>query len=91
MGGWLEDPAWNPDPEVLAQWNVAFQEVMAQADRGPGWGALVQRAHTVGARLEARMIPFVQLRDDLKAELDAQERGNRALRGYEAGLRSPVL
>ncbi len=87
MERWIEDPTWVPDSEVLAQWNVAFQGAMGQADRGSGWEALVQRAHAVGARLEARMVPFIQLRDDLKAELDAQERGNRALKGYGAGLR----
>lgn len=90
MESWIEDPAWIPDPDALAQWNTAFQEAMAQADRGPGWEELRQRAHAVGARLEARMVPFVQQRDALKAELDAQERGNRALRGYGAGLGNPL-
>lgn len=87
MERWIEDPTWNPDPEILAQWNIEFQEAMARADKGPGWGELIKRAHAVGERLEARMVPFVQRRDELKAELDAQERGNRALKGYGAGLR----
>jgi len=90
MESWIEDSTWSPDPEALAQWNAAFQEAMASADRGPGWGKLIERAHAVGERLEARMVPFIQQRDDLKAELDAQGRGNRALRGYGAGLRNSL-
>ncbi|GLH73179.1 hypothetical protein GETHLI_16810 [Geothrix limicola] len=88
MEEWIDDAAWNPDPDGLAQWNAEFQQALAQAERGPGWAELIARAHAVGARLEARIPPFEKLRDALKAELDAQERGSRALRGYEANLRT---
>jgi hypothetical protein len=45
------------------------------------------RAHTVGRALEARTRRFELLRDGLRAELEAQERGTRALKGYQAGVR----
>lgn len=88
METWIADAAWNPDPEALAQWNLAFQEAMARAEKGSGWAELMSRAHSVGGQLEVRMLPFIQQRDALKAELNAQERGSRALRGYGSGLRS---
>ena len=84
MEGWMADPTWEPDPELLAQWNAGFQAALAQAKKTEGWLDLVARAHTVGARVEARVSQLAQVRDGVKAELDAQDRGNRALRGYGA-------
>lgn len=88
MEEWIDDATWNPDPDVLAQWNAEFQQAMAQAEKGPGWPELMARARAAGARLEARIPPFEHLRDALKAELEIQERGSRALRGYGANLRT---
>jgi len=87
MEAWIGDPSWEPDPESLAQWNAGFQAAVAQAEKGAGWPDLVARAHAVSQHLEARMIRLVQLRDEMRAELGAQERGNRALRGYGASTR----
>ena len=86
MEMWLADSSWNPDPEALARWNVAFQEAMAGASKGPAWQELMTRSHVAGERLEARIGPLAEARDKVKAELDAQERGHRALRGYSASL-----
>jgi hypothetical protein len=87
METWAADPSWVPDPEALARWNGGYQCALAKADKGPGWAALMVRAHTVGRALEARTRRFELLRDGLRAELEAQERGTRALKGYQAGVR----
>ena len=31
MEAWLADLTWQPDPEVLAQWNAELQAALAQA------------------------------------------------------------
>lgn len=87
MEAWVADPTWEPDPERLAQWDVDFQAALARAEKGPDWPNLMARAHAAGRELEARTVKFAQLRDQMKAELDAQERGNRALMGYRASIR----
>ena len=87
MDTWLADPSWEPDPEALAQWNAGFQEAVDQAEKTKGWSDLVARAHRLGQDLEVRIARSAQLRDEARAELDAQERGSRALRGYGASAR----
>ena len=87
MEGWLDDPAWVPDEEVLAQWELRFQAALAEARQDPGWEPVQARAHQAGARLEARIVSVARARDQVKAELDGQERGVRALRGYGAHTR----
>jgi hypothetical protein len=87
MEAWMADPTWEPDPELLTRWHADFQAALAQAEKGPDWSDLMARAHAVGRLLETRTMRFAELRDVVKAELDAQERGGRALRGYRAGLR----
>lgn len=84
METWLAEPNWDPDPEALTQWNADFTLALAQAEKAAGWPDLVARAHAVGQRLEARTILEAQARDKVKAELEAQERGSRALKGYRA-------
>jgi hypothetical protein len=87
MEAWVADPTWEPDPEALVRWNAEFQTALAQAEKGPGWQDLMARAHAAGRQLEMRTVKFAQARDQVKAELDAFERGNRALKGYRAGVR----
>ena len=87
MEAWLVDPAWEPDAEALAQWNVEFQVALAQADKAPGWPALMDRAHAAGQHLEVRSAILAQEQDKVRAELEVQERGNRALKGYGASAR----
>ena len=87
MEAWVADPSWEPDPEALAQWHADFQAALAQAEKGPDWPELMSRAHAAGRLLQIRTTKFAQLRDDLKAELDTYERGDRALRGYKASAR----
>ena len=69
MEAWLDDSAWQPDPEVLARWDAEFRAAAAQAEKGDGWCELVERAHEAGRRLQA------------------QDQGNRALKGYGASSR----
>jgi hypothetical protein len=83
MEAWLANPTWEPDAEALIRWNEVFQAAAAHPEKGEGWSDLVARAHAAGHALDARVVEFVQLRDRLKAALDTQEQGNRALRGYK--------
>ena len=87
MEAWLSDVAWEPDPEALALWEEEFRTALAQAEKGSGWAALITRAHEAGRMLEARIEVVVEARDRIKAEVEAQEQGNRALRGYGANTR----
>jgi hypothetical protein len=87
MEVWVADPSWEPDPEALVRWDADFQTALAQEEKGPDWLDLMARAHAVGHRLQARTVQFAQVRDELRAQLDAQERGNRALKGYRASVR----
>jgi hypothetical protein len=87
MEAWIGDPAWEPDPQDLEAWNSQYQQALAGAEKGEEWPALVARAQHLGPRLEARLRDLIQRRNEIKAELDAQERGNRALAGYGANTR----
>lgn len=87
MEAWLGDPGWEPEPADLEDWNRKYQEAVAQAEKGAEWSGLVVRAHALGQHLEQRLAVMVQQRNQIKAELDAQERGNRALAGYGASTR----
>jgi hypothetical protein len=87
MEAWLADPSWNPDPEALALWNAEFQAALAQAEKGSGWQGLIARAHVAGQLLEARCVLVAAAQDQVRAELEAQERGTRALKGYGATTR----
>lgn len=87
MEAWLADPGWEPEPEALAQWNVGFQAAMAKAKASEGLSELVPRAHALGRRLETRIAGLVQVQDKVRAELEALECGNRALKGYGASIR----
>jgi flagellar hook-associated protein FlgK len=87
MEAWLGEPNWEPDPQVLVQWNAEFQAAMAQAEKGPSWPELMGRAHTAGHQLEARAALLAEARDRVKTELEALGRGNRALKGYGTSTR----
>lgn len=84
---WLADPAWEPAAEALAAWQADLDAAVAVAARGPGWPALAARAHAAGARLATRADALAEARDQVKAELEALGRGNRALAGYGITLR----
>ena len=83
MEAWLANPTWEPDAGALIRWNEAFQAAVAHPEKGEGWPDLVARAHAAGRALDARVGEFAPLQDRRKAALDAQEQGNRALRGYK--------
>jgi hypothetical protein len=87
MEAWLADPDWRPEAEVLALWNTEFQGALAQAEKASGWPDLIRRAHVAGQLLEARSVQMAEARDQVRIELEAQERGTRALKGYGAGTR----
>ena len=83
----MADPSWEPDADALARWHAGFQSALAGAEKGPDWPDLMARAKAVGLQLETRTEKFIRMRDELRAELDAFERGNRALKGYRAAVR----
>jgi flagellar hook-associated protein FlgK len=87
MEAWLNHPESMPDAETLAGWNRQFQTAVEQAERGPGWAELVSRAHALGERVQRCTGQLAAQRDAVKRELDSQGRGERALKGYGAGLR----
>ncbi len=87
MEVWLDDPAWMPNADELAPWEDEFQAAQLCAERAEGWMELVARAHAAARRLEERLLVVAAERDRLRIEVEAQERGNRALRGYGAGTR----
>lgn len=87
MEAWLEDPERAPDAESLAAWNRVFTSEAANAERGPGWDALAERAQGLSARVEAFAARLGVQRDQVRAELDAHGRGGRALKGYGATTR----
>ncbi|MFN7959478.1 MAG: hypothetical protein U0P46_14280 [Holophagaceae bacterium] len=87
MEAWLEDPAWQPDLETLTRWEDAFRVAVAQAEKNLGWPELVQRAHEAGRRLDERSEAMAAELGQLKVRLQAQDQGNRALKGYGASSR----
>jgi hypothetical protein len=87
MEAWIADPAWEQDPDALAEWNAAYGRALANAERGPGWEALVARAHALGQAVTARTGALSVELEALRLELAGQARGGRALKGYGAGLR----
>lgn len=87
MEAWLADPAWEPEAEALARWDAEFKAALAAADRGEGWPELAGRAHAAGKLLEARLALAVEALNQVRMELETQGRGNRALKGYGAGVR----
>ena len=87
MEAWVADLTWEPDSEALDRWNTEFQMALAQTDKASGWSDLVDRAHTASRALDARIVLLTEERDQVRIQLVAQERGNRALKGYGASTR----
>ncbi|MDP1830865.1 MAG: hypothetical protein Q8K67_02315 [Geothrix sp.] len=87
MEAWLREPEALPDAEALAAWNRELQSAVAGAERGPGWADLAIRARTLGKQAQGRAATLAVQRDQVRAELDAQGRGGRALKGYGAAAR----
>lgn len=71
-----------PDGEALASWRARFDAALPEAERGPGWEQLVARCRTLAARLDAAANALSQQRDALRREMEMQDQGARALKGY---------
>jgi len=87
MEAWLADTTWEPVPEALAEWEFEFRAALVDFKKGSGSMDLIDRAHTAGKLLEARIPSLEDLLDQMRTGLEAQERGSRALRGYGANTR----
>jgi hypothetical protein len=87
MESWMRDPQNLPGPEDIAEWNRAFERALASAERGPGWSALMVRSRALGSQVNERSAALASQRDQVRVELDTQERGGRALKGYGATVR----
>jgi hypothetical protein len=87
LEAWTADPAWEPDSELLSQWNADFQAALAQAEKAEGWPGWVARAHAIAEQIELRVTQLAKMQDELRVELDSHERGDRALKGYGASAR----
>jgi hypothetical protein len=83
MAGWLADPLWIPDAEDLARWNQELELARGDAERAPGWELLTAQAHAMGAQLEARITVLEAKQDELRKEMNAQFKGQLALKGYK--------
>lgn len=75
-----------PDANHLAEWRARFDAAALAATRGPGWPALVERAHALAAQVERLTVALAQRRDEIRHELEHQATGNRALKGYGSTL-----
>lgn len=87
LEAWLAKGGAPMDPAFLAEWNGRFQAAVASAERGPGWDALVERAHRLAEQVAFRQSAAEAQREMIRAELRQQEQGARALRGYGASTR----
>lgn len=82
MEAWLADDGWEPDPELLPEWESEFRRCLEGTEKGADWPELRRRAHEAGKLLSTRADRLAMAQAEVRAELEAQERGNRALRGY---------
>lgn len=82
MEAWLSDDSWEPGPEQLPEWEAEFKRCLESTEKGSDWPELRRRAHVAGELLATRADGLAVLQGEIRAELEAQERGNRALRGY---------
>jgi flagellar hook-associated protein FlgK len=75
----------DPNPEAVAAWHASFKEALAGAEKGPQWAELSARARQLGKRLDERLNQLQALRGAIRQELQAREKGRRALSGYRPG------
>jgi hypothetical protein len=71
------------DQTRLKEWNRRFNEATVRAERGPGWSAIVDRAHALGGRVDRVVEGLHDQGRGIRGQLEMQERGARALRGYK--------
>lgn len=86
LEGWLAEPGWIPDPTAMDAWNAGFLAAAREAERGPGWGDLVARAHALNGRVEAHVASLSQALTALRAELQAHGKADTAMKAYRPNL-----
>ena len=77
----VQDPG-SLDAELLMEWNRSFQALLSNAEHGPEWPAIVERAHRLSAAIQEVLPRLMEQRDALKRELSEQVVGQRALKAY---------
>lgn len=88
MEAWLDDPTWVPVPDDLTVWNEQLVPAMVRLEANPERDTLRQRCHVLGQRLEMRADRLAIQQGDLKAIIEGQTLGFRALKGYGASLQA---
>lgn len=71
-----------PVPGVVQAWHTAFKEALATAERGSQWPAIAARAKDLNQRLDLAMRNLQAIKGAIRLELQAKEKGHRALMGY---------
>lgn len=71
-----------PEPEALEGWRRSFDAALPSAERGPGWEGIVARCRALAGRLDAGANQLAKQAEDLRRELERQDQGTRALKGY---------
>jgi hypothetical protein len=84
MEGRLDGDPSGLDAAALEAWNQEFRTVVASAERGPEWPAILERAHRLSARIQTVVAGLDRKRAALKEELRSQNLGQRALKAYGA-------
>lgn len=79
----LAEPLERLDGGRIGAWHARFRAALDAAERGPGWGDLVERGHALGRQLDQRLGQAISERDALRQELDAGGQGARALKAYK--------
>lgn len=80
---WLREAPEAVEAERVAAWRGRFDSAVSGAERGPSWEGVVAYAHEVEGRLNAHLSRLLAERADLKARLESQALGERALRAYK--------
>lgn len=69
--------------EEIAEWRARFDAALATAERGPEWPAILLRARALASRFDQEADRLVAAQERLRAEMDLQASGARALKGYK--------
>lgn len=70
------------DSKALVEWRKGFDAALATAERGPGWGEIVARAHALAGLMDAAAVGLTAEKNTLLRRMKLQATGTRALKAY---------